>query len=715
MHELIGKVLSKDMRWHGLRPLQERCFESIENGNNLLITAGTASGKTEAALLPVLSIICEHPVLRDSETPVGIYVAPLKALINDITARLQKLVYRSSLQVYSWHSDIPLSTKQSALKKASFLVTTPESMEGMIISKKSDANRLFSNLRFVLIDELHCLINSPRGAQLASLIERLQTISKHSIQRIAMSATIGNPQDVLQWLKGASPRNTEHIHDSNQTEKRLLIVDQTLLQLENDLSKMMTTSGKGIVFTSSKQEAENIYTHIRKLGYPCLLHHGSMGKEIRNRSEAAFKTNDRYRIMVATTTLEMGIDIGDVAYVFFYSVPSSTSSFMQRIGRAGRKTGISRSILYVNTQEENPKKRMETHLKLFGNLQLFMEGRVEPIPLSQNYYQILAHQILSMVLSEYRIPHSRLAVLKQAFPFQKISIDEFRQMLDYLFQKGFLSENNGTLRMGYKSNEMLSPLNLGEFVSVFDVGEEFTVYSGEKEIGKIHKATLKVLSQMEQAGIGRSFFLSGKAWRVDSLDMKTRKVWVSPEKNGIPPLWLGSSESIARRFAKAVRAFMIRPSFSDLIQIDPIVQDSLLQTIDTLRYTVSDQEPWVLAPVMGKTFVDYSMYTYEGDLKNLALSLWIQSSLADTRTIKWDWKRVQFRASTVLEAEELYREVHGMEYEDYREAVEEIVTDRMPEIARRLFHDSCSEFIPGNLLLESCIQTLWSGIQETDE
>lgn len=714
MHELIGKVLSKDMRWNSLRPLQERSFKSILDGHNLLITAGTASGKTEAALLPILSVICSDSALRDSHTPVGVYIAPLKALINDITLRLRKLTYRSPLDVYAWHSDVSHSDKQSALKKASLIVTTPESLEGMLISKKSNAHRFFSNLRFILIDELHCLINSPRGAQLASLIERLQTLSNHSIQRIAMSATIGNPQEILHWLKGASNRETEHIHDGAQTQKWLRIEDQSLIQLEADLSRMMATNGKAIVFTSSKQEAEQIYSHIRSLGHACLLHHGSMGKEIRQKSEEAFKNDQEKRIMVATTTLEMGIDIGDVAFVFFYSVPSSAASFMQRIGRAGRKTGVSRSVLYVNTQEENPKKRLESHLKLFGDLQLFMEGRVEPIHISRNYYQILSHQILSMVLSDGQIPLSRLGILKNAYPFQEVTGQDFKKMMDYLFESEYLSQSGDTLLLGHRISEMLTPLGIGEFVSVFEVGEELTVWMGETEIGKVHKATLKVLSQMAAAGINRSFFLSGKAWRVESVDMKSRKVWVQPDKSGIPPLWLGSSEMIARRFSQAVRQFMLTPHFSESIQVAPVVMDALLKTIETLKYSVSPDHPWTLAPVPKKSCVDYTLYTYEGDMKNLALSLWIRNQFDDARNVRWDWKSVRFRSSMPADAEEIHASIHHIDYATFKEEMEEVLIPLLPEIARKLFSDSCSDFIPTELLLESCIKNLWEAVQEKE-
>ena len=194
----IGKVLFKDMSWRGLRPLQESSGAAIRNGFQTLITAGTASGKTEAALLPVLSIILESPDLMHSRTPVALYIAPLKALINDITERLKKLSHRSALEIYAWHGDVDASEKNEAIKKASILVTTPESLEGLLVSSRVDPAVFFRNLRFFLLDEFHALLQSPRGYQLASQIERLQAYSGYEIQKIAMSATIGNPEKVLE-------------------------------------------------------------------------------------------------------------------------------------------------------------------------------------------------------------------------------------------------------------------------------------------------------------------------------------------------------------------------------------------------------------------------------------------------------------------------------------------------------------------------------------
>ena len=718
MNTQIGKTLFKDMNWRGLRPLQKKSFSAISQGNNTLITAGTASGKTEAALLPVLSMLVSDPELAHSNSPVALYIAPLKALINDIFARLQKLAQRSPLKVFSWHSDVESAEKSLALQKSSILVTTPESIEGMFVSKKVDPRLFFQNLRFLLIDELHALISGPRGAQLSSLMERLEDISRFPVQRVAMSATIGNPPEVLHWLRGGNPRPCLHVHDEASSQKRVWVREKSLEKLVSDLEEMMGHQGKGILFTSSKQEAELLYHYLREKGFPCLLHHGSIGKEIREKTEILFKTSPSIKIMIATTTLEMGIDIGDVSYVFFYSVPRSAASFMQRLGRAGRKVGVAKALVYVPTDSENREKMAQEHLFLFGNLQLLLDGEVEPLAISDFYPQILAHQLLSMVLEKGKIPLQQIGVLRNAFPFQAITPDVLQKELDFLQEQNWIFVREGEIRLGTQAANKLSGMGLGDFVSVFQTGKEFRVFHGSKEIGKIHSATFASAEKLASAGMNRSFILAGRAWKIVKADLQQKTVQVEPDRSGIKPLWLGQGELVAYRFADAIGRFLLNPPFADFqgeskhIKVDPEVQDALLQTMDEEKEHLQQGESWSLRAIQKKRSVDLVLYNYSGDLFNLLLSLLLPFFEPSIRNVRWNYRGLRFRSQSAPDMDALLSWLVHMDFSAFEEKMNQVEEQAMQKVGEKIFQDSCTSFIPYDLYLQAVVRVLWKAMQE---
>lgn len=708
IHSQIGKVLFKDMGWKGLRPLQQKSYECISSGMNVLITAGTASGKTEASLLPVLSHMLEEKELSHSKTPVILYIAPLKALINDIYTRLNKLTMRTPARVFSWHGDVDNSEKSEALKNSSIIVTTPESLEGMMISGRIKHKEFFSNIRFILIDELHALISGPRGAQLASLMERIAYYSKHDIQRIAMSATIGNPQEVLEWLKGGSERNTEHVSDDAKTKKMLLLREKSLDNLKEDLKKMLNSSGKSIIFTSSKQEAEILFHYLSRNGFLCMIHHGSMGKKMREESEETFKKSRNHRIMIATTTLEMGIDIGDVSYVFFYSVPKSAASFMQRFGRAGRKTGIARAIIYVSTEMENPDKLVEEHLYLFCNLQLFIDNDVEPIDIPSFYPQILSHQIVSMILSEEKIQLSELAILRKAFPFKSIDGDDLMDIINHLDSCSIIQRKNDILRIGNEGDRLFSGMGLGNFVSVFDIGKEFTVYYGDKEIGKIHYATFGVSNELKNVGFAQSFILAGKAWKIIDMNMNQKIVYVEPSGSGVKPMWLGGSGNIAERFAKAGRKFVLNPDFPDNINIEDSVYDALSKSIEELRITMDKESEMISMCIQRKRSSDYFLYTYEGEMKNMLYSYLLPFYDESIKSARSNWRFVKFKSNLDFNASEFIEWVRNIEFKEFKEFLEESVKKNSYKIGKKLFQDRCSDLVSENTLVKAYLKSFWS-------
>ena len=703
----IGKTLFKDMGWRGLRSLQRKAYESINQGGNTLLTAGTASGKTEAALLPVLSTLLTEGEFYNSKTPVMFYVAPLKALINDIYARIKKLTSRTPLTVYSWHGDVSKREKTLALKGSSIIVTTPESLEGMFVSKKIDQQAFFQNVRFMLIDELHALINGPRGAQLASLIERMDNLSRYRVQRIAMSATIGNPEEVLDWLKGGSDRETVHVGDSKQSDKMLLVRRRSLEALKEDIDKMLQSSGKCIIFTSSKQEAEVLNHYLDRKGYAPLLHHGSIGRGIREKTENTFKDSGEHRIMIATTTLEMGIDIGDVSYVFFYSVPKSAASFMQRLGRAGRKSGVARAVLYVNTDLENENKLLTEHLALFANVQLFKEGDVEPLEIPRFYPQILGHQIISEIISKGKAGPADLAPMKRAYCFGDIEADDLKELLNGLCEKDYLTKRGTQYRLSRKGNNLFGGASVGEFLSVFDAGTTFSVYYGEKEIGKIHYATLSSQKKLEGGDFSQRFILAGRAWKVIEADPFKKTLKVSPAQKGVKPMWLGKSAGIAERFARAGAGFVSTPEFPDNCRIDPDVFDSLLESVEKLKPTVPGDDDCAVLMVRRKKTVAYHVYTYAGEIKNLLYSLLMPGYFEGLKKVRYDWRELKFTASSELDLPGFFIWMRELSFEEFADHLKDPLEEESKKIGELLFQDRFADIVSPALLIKAYTKRFW--------
>ena len=710
----IAKTLFKDMGWRGLRTLQRNAYSEIRVGKNALLTAGTASGKTEAALLPVLSLLMEDEKLFNSQSPVMLYCAPLKALINDIYARIKKLTARTGLSTFCWHGDVSAAEKKAALQSASIIVTTPESIEGMLISGKINHDHFFKNLRFILIDELHALINGPRGAQLASLMERLNAISQYDLQKIAMSATIGNPHEVLQWIQGGSLRETVHVDDSKSGKKMLMIKKKSMDQLLTDVNRMLSTKGKGIIFTASKQEAEILNHFFVRKGVQCLLHHGSIGKHIREEMEDTFKNNPDYKLMIATTTLEMGIDIGDVAYVFFYSVPRSAASFMQRLGRAGRKTGIAKSLIYVNTELENEKKLLNEHLHLFANLQLLIENTVEPIDMINFYPQILAHQIIAMTLSKGAIHFRDLSVLKNAYSFKDIGHQELGALLQSMNKEGYISIRGEEIRMGPVGNNLFSGSAIGEFVSVFDAGKTYQVLHGKKEIGQTHYATISSQKKLEGGNFSQRFILAGKAWKVIQSDPFKKTLQVIPTDKGVKPMWLGKGVGIAGRFADAARRFVLQPQYPENIKVDEEVMDSLLASCDKLRLTVSEASLYTVQSVSRKRSLDLKVYTYAGEIKNMLYSFLLPEFFDCVKTVKYDWRCIWFKSIQEIEMEDFFQWVNTLDFNAFEQVLTEKLQEETKKIGELIFQDRFADLVDEKVLIKAFIKIFWDRLEKAE-
>lgn len=445
--------------WTDLREVQvEACEAILDTDKHVIVASGTASGKTEAAFFPMLTLLDKAP--SDS---VGImYIGPLKALINDQFERLDGLLEDSGIPVWPWHGDIPQSIKKKALKTAQgVLQITPESLEALLMGHPGDAKRLFSDLRFIVIDEIHALMGADRGLQVMCLIARLEKIAGCRPRRIGLSATLNDYKPATEFLAAGSPVDAmavginshkrtislcvESFYIPDQEEKAMAALEQY-----NEFLYDNCHYKKCLIFTNSRGKAEEVISSMKNIAKKrnerdiFYVHHGSVSAALRQEAEHALRDNAGPTVAAATLTLELGIDIGDLDTTIQVGAPYTCSSFVQRLGRSGRRTGKSQ-MMFVNTYEETKGPLFDRLpwdlLRSIAVIQLYLEERwVEPFEQKKKPFSLLAHQTLSTLMTYGELSPSELARNVLLLPPFKhtITTEEYKELLRYMVQEDYL-------------------------------------------------------------------------------------------------------------------------------------------------------------------------------------------------------------------------------------------------------------------------------------
>ena len=349
--------------WESLREVQIAAAKTLfESDRNLLLTSSTASGKTEAAFFPILTDIDEAP-----PSSVGVlYIAPLKSLINDQFSRIDELLDESGVTVTHWHGDVAASHKKKLLENPrGILQITPESLESMLINRSNDIVRLFCDLRYVVIDEIHTLTGTDRGNQIICQLCRIGNMIGHHPRRVGLSATVGDPSIAAAWLSAGSGRDTdvpifaeeklrwrlgfEHFYiqntalDQTKSTDEVLPTERAAYDAGYEYMYDCVKDKKSLVFSNSREETEYICATFRQIaakrGDPdvFLIHHGNLSASIREEAELKMKDEEVHAVTCATVTMELGIDIGKLERILQNDSPNSVSSFLQRLGRSGRR------------------------------------------------------------------------------------------------------------------------------------------------------------------------------------------------------------------------------------------------------------------------------------------------------------------------------------------------------------------------------------------
>jgi len=536
LSEPIRKYI-RDKRWEQLRPIQIAAISKIlTTDSNYILASRTASGKTEAAFLPILSKV------DFNERGVQVlYISPLIALINDQFYRIEELCKYLDVTVTKWHGEANKTLKDRIIKQPNgVILITPESLEAMFVNKPFNVKQLFSNLKYVVIDEIHSFIGNDRGTQLKSILSRLQDVNVSSYKIIGLSATIGDYDEAKKFT--GDEQNTKVLLDRSTKETNAVFryfknkSTELPLELIKDLY-IETKDNKVLIFPNSRGLAEEIAVKLRKLsdrvnGHPNYFsHHSSVDKEVREYVEYFAKNNNRQNFCIScTSTLELGIDIGTVDEVVQIDSTHSVSSLIQRIGRSGRKDGESSNLYLYATDKWSLLQSLACWL-------LYKEGFIEPPQTTEKPYDLLLHQALSITKGNSGIPLKELSKqLKENFAFNKIDILEIEEILNHLIEIDYLEKLRYEVIIGVEGEKIV---NNREFYSVFKTEDSFKVVNAGNTIGQIPFSPQIIEDE--------NLLLAARIWKIKFVDFKSKKIEVIPAKDGKKPIFFGSGGIINPR------------------------------------------------------------------------------------------------------------------------------------------------------------------------
>lgn len=606
--ELLSEPIRRyirDKRWEQLRPIQNAAISRIlSTEDHYILASRTASGKTEAAFLPILSKV-------DFRAPgvQVLYISPLIALINDQFLRVEELCKYLDIPVTKWHGEASKSLKERIVKQPEGVVLiTPESLEAMFVNKPHHIRHLFTNLRFVVIDEIHAFIGTDRGIQLKSILSRLQAVNSRPFTVVGLSATIGDYEEAKRFT--GNETGTKVLLD--RTAKEMEVVfryfksegEELPLELLKDLY-LETKDNKVLIFPNSRGRAEEVAVKLAKIaqrvkGHPYYFsHHSSVHREVREYVEHFAKNNKRQNFCIScTSTLELGIDIGSVDEVVQIDATHSIASLVQRVGRSGRREGEKSYLFLYATNGWSLLQSLACWL-------LFQEGYIEPPLVARRPYDILLHQALSIVKGCSGIKVAQLKEeLKSNFAFREISQNDIETIIHHLINKDLLEQLRDEVIIGLEGEKIV---NSQDFYSVFKTEQNFKVINAGNTIGEIPFSP--------QIREGENILLAARIWKIRYVDMEAGKIEVIKAADGKKPTFFGGGGVVHERIReKMLELLYVKDSYvfmdeAGSQQLKEMRQDfSIFPVVNVL-----DQRPlWV-----GENCVQ--LYTFTGTRVNRSL------------------------------------------------------------------------------------------------
>ena len=701
-------------RWENLRAIQVAAADAIFNTDeNVLLTASTASGKTEAAFFPIITLFSEAP-----PTSVGcIYIGPLKALINDQFTRLTDLCDEADIPVWHWHGDVAQSHKSRLMKRPSgILQITPESLEAMLLHKHAAIPKLFGDLRFVVIDEVHSLLRGDRGGQTLCLIERLSRIAGVNPRRIGLSATIGDPEKTGEFLSLGTGRKTiipkievkgskwrlsmEHFYVKDVQAAEGKDIQDALPVLEEKTAEAPKNADPGIgyiyehtrgkkclVFVNSREECETVTTTLRQY---CdiqherdrfLIHHGNLSASYRETAEGIMKDDSQYMTTVTTATLELGIDIGRLERAFQIDAPWTVSSFLQRMGRTGRRE--SPPEMWFVMREDEPEARAMLPatipwklLQGIALVQLYLEERwCEPPRLDRFAYSLLYHQTMSTLASCGEMSPKALAdrILRLHY-FHRVSQDDYKILLRHLIKTDHIQQTEqGGLIVGLAGERVV---NSFKFYGVFVESEEYTVRSESQELGTV----------CLPPPVGEKLAIAGHVWVVLDVDHKRHLVYCEQVKGSIPAYFGECPGDLHTKILQRMR---------DVLQEDrqyPYLMQNAVARLDQARFT-AEHSGAAKTPLINLGGNMWCLLPWVGTYPFLAMERFLKIKCGDRLGLKnFDSARPYYMQFTMKVSEEDFYRIVREEIEKPIDPLELVYPKELP-----LF-DKYDEYLPEELV-----------------
>ncbi len=562
--------------WQGLRAVQEQAIPLIaKRDQDLLITAPTAGGKTEAVFLPLVSWL----ELEGPQYGYGVLcLSPLKALINDQFNRLEPLCERAHTAITPWHGDVRQSVKKKSWKSPSgILLITPESLEAMLVKRPHELHSRISQLAYIIIDEFHAFIGTERGQQLLSLLTRLEVLIGRTIPRLALSATIGSPEIALKFLRPGEELPGFHL-DSNAGGMDLQLSLKTLAPNHKEAESFhhmaavelfqRLRGSNNLVFANSRRNVEAMTDHLRQfsedkhLPIEFFAHHGSLGREDRHYLEDRLRNGNKPTTAIATSTLELGIDIGSVESVAQIGAPANVSSIRQRLGRSGRRGEPAKLRLFIegqgHDQNATPIDRMEVALfQTVAVIELMMKSWIEPPDARRLHFSTMIQQILSMIAYKGDITATQaFDILCKKGPWQNIDQTMFATLLRGMGQADLIKQlQSGELVVGLQGERLISNY---EFYTAFRTPQEYRLIALGRNIG-----TLPIVNPYIP---GQLLIFSGRRWIIVSIDEDSKTLNLKPASSGQVPRFDGEAAPVHCKIRKEMRRLYVSshlPRFCD--------------------------------------------------------------------------------------------------------------------------------------------------------
>jgi ATP-dependent Lhr-like helicase len=546
IHPGLQKLI-QDKGWKtGLTDIQCEAIPIILKGEDCIIEAPTAGGKTEAVFFPCLTKVAQN---KSSSVQI-LYLAPLRALLNDIEIRVREYSEACGLHSFKWHGDVSQKEKISALNNPpNVLLTTPESLEAILL-RKPNWQDFFKDLQTVIIDEAHNFASVDRGCHLITLLERLGSKLNNLPQRIAVTATIGNPADMLKWLAGSRLKIGKRIFVESSVKKendfQIHFFYDNRTEDDNDIPASyrrliclynFLPLKKSIIFGGSRSNCESIASAINKLNsikkrsvpVKVRTHHSSVSKYYREEAEKRIKIKNDLESgidsIISTSTLELGIDIGQLDQVFQIDAISSSSAFLQRVGRTGRRLGKSQFFRGLIIYEDDL-------VLLTGVVSLGLKGVSENLYFPQKAFHILAHQLICLCLQNNGIkPKAAWDILSRSYCFSKIEEIQFNELVLYMIKSDFLRDVDGELVVGDLTEKYYLGANWRKLFAVFDSGPLYEVFNEKNHVGNLDCAFV------ESMEVPFFFILGGIEWEAYNVKPVSHQVFARKTKAGNAPRW----------------------------------------------------------------------------------------------------------------------------------------------------------------------------------